>query len=173
MNIYLVGYMGSGKTTVGKKLARSLKYEFVDLDHYIEQKSGKKISEILEKEEDSLFRKLEYIALINTTTKKQAVIATGGGTPCYGSNMELINKNGVSVYLKMEPGSLYNRLVHAKDERPLLAGKSEEEMRSFIKDHLGVRQPYYNQANITIDAHNLDPHRIMELAMNLKNNYLR
>ncbi|MEZ5082052.1 MAG: shikimate kinase [Bacteroidales bacterium] len=152
MRIYLVGYMGSGKTTLGKKLANEFKYKHVDLDKNIENKYHITIPDIFHRFDEKTFRKLEHESLKETLTSDNIVISTGGGTPCFYDNMEIINKHGVSVYIKMTPDSLLKRLLKAKKKRPLIQKKSPEEIKEFIEQQLDLREPFYNQAHYTIQG---------------------
>lgn len=156
MLIYLIGYMGSGKTTVGKKLAVRLGYSFLDLDKKIENKYKISIPDLFTKYDEDIFRKLEQETLHDTINLTNTVISTGGGTPCFYNNMELINKHGLSVYLKMHPKSLCDRLIKSKKKRPLIANKSPKEIMDHITNHLSEREFYYNQSTMTIKGESLD-----------------
>lgn len=140
--------MGSGKTTVGKKLARSLSLSFIDLDSYIENKYRKTISELFDDQGEDGFRKLERKALSEVSHIEDAIISTGGGAPCFFDNMEVMNKAGITVYIHAEPEELAARLMASKTVRPLIAGKSIEELVPFINDHLAKREEFYNKAKI-------------------------
>jgi len=154
MNIYLMGYMGAGKTTIGKLLARHIGYDFVDYDQYIIKKENKSISEIFEDKGEIYFRKIEasYLKEILQETNTKKIVALGGGTPCYGNNLQDIKDSGVlSIYLNVPVAQLTNRLWDAKSERPVIAEqKSKEELEEFVRKHLFERGFYYNQASITI-----------------------
>lgn len=156
MLIYLTGYMGSGKTTAGLKLAVKLGYTFADLDVMIENRFRISISQFFEKYGEAAFRKAEREVLMETTSFTDTVIATGGGTPCYLDNMDLINLNGISVYIKMPESAILQRLTNAKKKRPLLAGKSDEEIRAFISRQMAVREPYYMKSCLVTDGIDLD-----------------
>jgi len=156
MLIYLIGYMGSGKTTVGRKLAAKLGYSFHDLDKQIEHKFKITIPDLFAKYDEGAFRKIEKETLLDTFTLSNTVISTGGGTPCFFDNMEMINKHGLSVYLKMHPKSLYERLIKSKKKRPLIADKPPDEILDHITNHLSEREFYYNQAKMTIKGESLD-----------------
>ncbi len=149
------GYMGSGKTTVGSQLARELKAEFSDLDQEIERAEGLTIPEMFIRKGEVYFRKAEArelgIQLQNTTGLK--VLATGGGTPCYGTNLEEMRRaTGRIFYLKYSPSELAGRLQQEKDSRPLIRDLEGEELIEYIAKHLFERQTYYNQANHIIEA---------------------
>jgi shikimate kinase len=116
--IFIVGYMGSGKSTAGKKLASKLGFEFIDLDHYIENEFGQTVPEIFKTKGENEFRAMEHNALKKLVLKENVVISCGGGTPCYYGNMELMNNHGTTIYLKMSAETLAHRLLNAKDNRP-------------------------------------------------------
>lgn len=154
MRIFLIGMMGSGKTTLGRQLADRLQVAFVDLDEYIEQKEQNTISQIFENHGPAHFRELERQALEAVVYEHtDVVIATGGGTPCFYDNMSFINKHGKSIFLKAPEEEIFHRL-RASDlnSRPLLAGKSNEELKDFISKTLEQRQPFYEQATLILHA---------------------
>jgi shikimate kinase len=156
MNIILIGYMGSGKSAVGKKLSDVLSFGYIDLDDYIQQKEGKTIAGIFKNRGEIYFRKIEskYLnEVIGTNTN--SVISLGGGTPCYGHNMDLIKntENASSVYLKASISSLSERLILEKDQRPLISHiENKEQLNEFIGKHLFERSPYYSQSEITVNT---------------------
>lgn len=152
--VYIIGFMGCGKTTIGKLLARKLQYQFVDLDKRIEMMEGKSISELFKQYGEDGFRLLEKKHLELTTSLQKTVISCGGGTPCFFYNMKTINEHGFSVYLEMNGTSLFSRLRNSKAERPLINGKTDAELKSFIADKLIERLPYYKQAHVTVNALN-------------------
>lgn len=163
MRIYLIGYMGSGKTTIGKKLAKALNYEHLDLDHTIENKYHITIPDIFHRFDEKTFRQLEQETLKETLSSDKIVISTGGGTPCFYDNLEFINKNGISVYIKMQPESLLKRLLEAKKKRPLILKKSTDEIKEFIGKQLDMREEFYSQANYTIEGVSLDINDLVSL----------
>ncbi|MFV5686418.1 shikimate kinase [Flavobacterium sp. GB2R13] len=146
--IVLLGYMGCGKSTIANKLSKIIEIPFVDLDKKIEEKINLSINAIFEKYGEIYFRKLEhevFVELLNSPDN--LIIGLGGGTPCYANNHELLKSDNVtSVYLKASIETLFNRLNHNKSKRPLIADKSEDEMKEFIAKHLFDRSFYYNQA---------------------------
>ncbi len=167
--IFLIGYMGSGKSTAGKKLAAKLQVDFVDLDKFIETESGQPITAIFAEKGENEFRALENNALKKLVNESHdRVIACGGGTPCYYGNMELMNNHGITIYLKMSADALASRLVNAKDKRPLLENKTEEELRNFITEHLEKREDIYHQAQYIIKGKNLDVDEMVEFVASLK-----
>ncbi|HEX5001402.1 MAG TPA: shikimate kinase [Bacteroidia bacterium] len=155
MMIFLIGFMGSGKTTVGKRLAKALAMEFVDLDELVEQSSGKSITQLFEAGEKS-FRVKETAVLKKTSSLQNVIVATGGGTPCFNENMTWMNRHGITIYIKMSTGSLYRRLSQAKEERPLVAGKKGDELKSFVEKVVAEREKYYIKALYTVKGEDLD-----------------
>lgn len=154
--IVLVGFMGSGKTTLGKKLANKLGYAFFDLDELIEEQEKLSISEIFSKQGENYFRTVEQKILNDKLdTNQPLVLSVGGGTPCFFDNMEFINKQATSIYLKYNAGMLYSRLSSAKAKRPLLTEKSDEELKDFIKKTLSEREGFYNQSKIVVESNNI------------------
>jgi len=145
--IFLVGFMGSGKSTFGKKLANKLGYEFVDLDAWIEKDLGKSIPQLFENEGENAFRELEKQALEQVLEQTNVVISTGGGTPCYFDNMQKIVSAGLTIYLKLGARELTARLLDSKTERPLVIGKSPEALYAFVQEKLEEREPFYTQAH--------------------------
>ena len=119
MRIFLIGFMGCGKSSIGEELAKSLNYSFLDLDHYIEKNEDARIVDIFNEKGEDEFRKIEHTYLKNIVLFNNTVIATGGGTPCYFNNMEIIKHNGVSIYLKYNADTLSLRLFKNKNQRPL------------------------------------------------------
>ena len=163
--IYLTGFMGSGKTTFGRMLARALNRDFLDLDHLIENQKGASVSELFSKHGEDGFRALEHKALLSTQDMKNAIIATGGGAPCFQNNMDFMNRYGLTIYLKVSPEVLAKRLLPARDHRPLIAGKSESELLDFIRTKLSEREPWYNKAQIIADTSGLSPHDTLRIVI--------
>lgn len=149
--IILVGFMGSGKTTLGKKLAKQLGYQFMDADDTIEKLHGATIQEIFAQSGEAHFRKLEREFIAGLGETDNVVLATGGGMPCYGDNMELLNKVGTTFYLKRPVGELAQRLVNAKRVRPLIQGKNHEELIAFINVLLPQRELFYLRSDYTLE----------------------
>lgn len=159
MNIVLVGYMGSGKSTIARNLAHRLDLQMIDLDDYISDNEQLSISEIFETKGEIYFRKLENKLLHKIiTTEKNFVLAVGGGTPCYANNMDLINMHTSSYYLSGSLQTLNDRLIHEKYYRPLIKDLKDDQLLEFIAKHLFERRPYYEQAlhRITIDSKSSD-----------------
>ncbi|MDO4958601.1 MAG: shikimate kinase [Prevotellaceae bacterium] len=150
--IILIGYMGAGKTTIGKELAKDLGLPFYDLDWYIESRMRKKISEIFAERGEEGFRVIERNMLHEVAEFEDVVISCGGGTPCFFDNMEYMNENSDVIYLKATPEVLYNHLQMGKSVRPLIANKSKEELLDFIKEQLAYREQFYLKANHILDV---------------------
>ncbi len=168
-NIYLIGFMGSGKSTFGKKLAAALQFHFIDLDKKIEKQTGKTILEIFDESSEDIFRKIESKVLNNLNTKN-SVIACGGGTPCFFQNMDTIKKDGISVYLKMPVKTIKDRLNRSHKKRPLLQNLSKDRLDIEIPQMLDYRSYYYHQADIIIDSLHI---QAKQLAAYLSENYSR
>jgi shikimate kinase len=146
--VYLIGYMGAGKTTITKLLADEFHLPYYDTDQEIEKKEKRSVSEIFKKDGELHFRMLETELL--KTIKQNSIIACGGGLPIHNNNMELINSKGISIYLKASNNCLFNRLKNEKQSRPLIDKKTDEELEVFIKNELQKRGPFYNLAIHTI-----------------------
>lgn len=169
MIITLLGYMGSGKSTIGRKLASILDYEFIDLDHYITEKENLSISEIFNTKGEIYFRKKENHYLKDIISRNEnIVLSLGGGTPCYANNMDVLNSNNIiAFYLKLTPINLVDRLFDEKENRPLISHiKTKEALQEFIAIHLFERQNYYNLASNTIKTDGLSIKEIVEKIIN-------
>lgn len=153
--IFLIGFMGSGKTTLGSRLARSLGYQFVDMDQLIVETAGMSIPEIFREHGESMFRKWEGKILDELSAREKVVISTGGGAPCHGDMMERMKQAGTTIYIQLPVSTLKERLLKSRTERPLLKGKSEEELEHFISTLLEERTPYYAKAHYSVDGVNL------------------
>jgi len=163
MRIYLVGYMGCGKSTIGRKIADLLGISFVDLDKYIEERYFKTIPAIFAEEGEAGFREKERLSLNEVSQFENVVVGTGGGAPCFFDNMEVMNNNGVTIYIAPDTDVLAARLIKSKTERPLIAGKSIEELVVFIDNALLKRAPFYEKAKIIIRGeNNLDPQLVID-----------
>ncbi len=154
--IFLVGYMGVGKTTLGKRLAKALDLTFVDLDAYIEQRMHQRVSELFAQYGEAGFREIEQRLLQEVSDFDNIVLATGGGAPCFYDNMEVMNRSGVTIFLDASPQTLWKRLKTSHNKRPLIQNKSDEELLNFINDSLSQRVPYYTQAQLHFVADRLD-----------------
>ena len=165
--IFLFGYMGAGKTVIGKSLSKSIKYEFYDLDNFIEMGEKKKISEIFNDHNEVYFRNLENKYLRALSQKKEKkVISLGGGTPCFENNIEIITNtpDSTSIYLKASVKSLINRLKNGKTKRPIISHlKSDDDLKDFINKHLFERSFYYQKADIKVTTDDLEINQIIKL----------
>lgn len=154
--VYLVGFMGAGKSTVGKKLGELLGYKTLDLDDAFEKKYKITIKSFFQKYDETLFRILESRILDTTFDMDNVIISSGGGTPCFHNNINKMNTNGITVYLKMSVPSLVDRLQHAKRPRPLLPDKKSYSLKEFTTIKLKERSPDYERAHITVKAEDID-----------------
>ena len=148
MRIYFIGFMGAGKTRLGKQLALLMNFSFIDLDQLITQQEGQSINEIFETQGEIYFRQLERDILFQTTQYKNTIISTGGGTPCFHNNMEWINKQGISIFLDVDEIVLCNRLWIGRHKRPLISKIPKEGLALFIRKKMQTRLPFYNQSHI-------------------------
>jgi shikimate kinase len=155
--------MGSGKSTAGKGLAKKLGYQFIDLDEEIVKTHSKSITEIFETEGEQKFRELEKEELHKTTMYTNAVISAGGGTPCFFDNMDWMNENGTTVYLRMDPDELFSRLAIAREERPLIKDLSDKQLRDFITINVNKREVFYLKAKHTVRGFDLKIRALQEL----------
>ena len=161
--IFLIGFMGSGKSTHGSKLARKLGYDFVDMDHLIEETAGMTIPTIFHELGEEVFRKWELDIVHERCKREQVVISTGGGAPCHNQIIRIMNDHGVTVYIKLPPDALKNRLLKSKTERPLIKGRSETELLQYITELLSKREPFYFQARYIVEGVNLEVQTLVEL----------
>ena len=169
-SIIIIGYMGAGKTTVGKALAKDLGVMFYDLDWYIESRMRKTVKQIFDEVGEEGFRKIEHNMLHEVAEFENVVVSCGGGTPCFFDNMDYMNGHGQTVFLDVHPDILFNRLRVATHQRPILQGKTDEELRAFIVDALDKRAPFYLQARYRFDAGRLESRRqIAESVQQLRN----
>ena len=156
IRIFLTGYMGAGKTTLGKAFARKLNLPFVDLDWYMEERFHKTVGELFVERGEAGFRELEKNMLHEVGAFEDVVISTGGGAPCFFDNMDFMNRNGKTVFLNVHPDVLFRRLRVAKQQRPILQGKQEDELKEFIIRALEKRTPFYSQAQYVFNADELE-----------------
>jgi shikimate kinase len=163
MRIFLIGFMGSGKSTMGRALAASLNLTFIDLDTYLEERYFRTIPQIFAEEGEENFRKKERKVLEEVSLFDQVIVATGGGAPCFFDNMELMNNSGFCIFLDVDTDSLIYRLTHARVERPLIKGKTTEELRQFIGELMQKRRPFYEKARYILKGKEILPAQITEI----------
>ncbi len=168
MKIFIIGFMGSGKSYVGKQLAQLLDYLYVDTDNLIENTEGVAIAELFDAKGEAAFRQIESNALKGLSKWDNIIVATGGGAPCFHDNMKFINHSGITVYLKTDPNLLLERLKSEAEKRPLLRGRSEAELLAFINSKVTERAVFYEQADIIIHQKSNEqniPQAILEAIM--------
>ena len=165
IRIIIIGYMGAGKTTVGKALSKELGIPFYDLDWYIESRMHKTVAQLFAERGEEGFRKVERNMLHEVAEFEDVVISCGGGTPCFFGNMEYLNQQGETVYLKADPEVLYGHLLMGKTVRPLLVGKSKEELLAFIREQLEKREPFYTKAKHTLDVSLMDNYEKIKISV--------
>lgn len=165
VRIIIIGYMGAGKTTVGKALANSLQLPFYDLDWYIEGRMRKTVAQLFAERGEEGFRQVERNMLHEVAEFEDVVISCGGGTPCFFDNMEYLNAQGETIYLKATPEVLYKHLQMGKTVRPLLRDKTPQETLDFINSQLAHREPFYNKAHHTLDVNLLDSYEKINVSV--------
>ena len=161
--VFLIGFMTAGKTKTGKQLAKLLKRPFIDLDRVIEEKEKKSISEIFCERGENDFRKLEADTLLALDLSLNAVVATGGGTPCFHDNMNWMNENGISVWLQISVDAVMKRIAESKKPRPLLANLQGDELKKFVKAKMTEREKFYSQAHIQLSTEGVSLQHLKEL----------
>ena len=164
--IILIGYMGAGKTTVGKALSKELNIPFYDLDWYIESRRRKTVPQLFAEVGEAGFREIERSMLHEVAEFEDVIISCGGGTPCFFDNMAYMNQQGQVVYLQASPEVLHGHLLMGKTERPLLKNKSKEELLDFIKVQLKQREPYYTQAQFTLNVDLMENYEKIQITVN-------
>jgi shikimate kinase len=155
MKIFLIGFMGSGKTFWGKKWAQQYHLDFYDLDEVIEKDQEKTVAKIFEKNGEAQFRLIEATALKTFSKKDNFILACGGGTACFNDNMKWMNENGTTVYLSATPQYIYQRVLEEKDKRPLISKINQGELLFFIEQKLKERESFYSQAKIILPVQEL------------------
>ncbi len=163
--VIIIGYMGAGKTTVGKQLAKELKIPFYDLDWYIETRMRKTVKQIFDERGEEGFRRIEHNMLHEVAEFENVIISCGGGTPCFFDNMDYMNQQGDTIYLKAEPDILHKHLQMGKGVRPLLLNKTPEEVRLFIREQLEKREPFYMKAKHVIDVNLMDTYDKIQICV--------
>lgn len=162
MLVFLIGYMGCGKSSIGKPLARRLGMSFVDMDTEVEKQCGMSVGDLFACRGETHFREVEREVLSRLSRLENTVVATGGGTPCYYDNMEVMNRKGVTVYFKLSPQKLVSRLIYGKSKRPLLRDKTDEELLEFVTDALAKREETYEKAKLIISCDALSDDYVAE-----------
>jgi len=163
--IIILGYMGAGKTTIGKALSKEINIPFYDLDWYIESRMRKTVKQIFDEKGEEGFRKSEHTMLHEVAEFENVIISCGGGTPCFFDNMDYMNQQGETIYLKATPEVLYGHLKMGKTVRPLLLNKTPEEVQVFIKEQLKAREPYYSKAKYTLDVNLMDNYEKIKISV--------
>lgn len=153
--IFLVGYMGAGKTTIGKVLSKLIGLTFIDLDYYIEGRFRKTVAQLFAERGEEGFRSIERNMLHEVAEFEDVLISTGGGTPCFFDNMEFMNQQGTTIYLQVSVDELASRLEVCKHTRPVLKNRTGEELKAFVAESLSGRLPFYQKASIVFDANEL------------------
>jgi shikimate kinase len=154
--IFLVGFMGAGKTTLGKALARHTGLSFIDTDRFIERRYHRRISEIFSSRGEDYFRTVEHAVLREISEFENIIVSTGGGLPCFNDNMKLMNETGITVFLDVPPGELASRLQTSRTARPVLQGRTGEELAAFVEESLSAREKFYKQSKILFDMKSAD-----------------
>ncbi len=164
--IYLVGYMGAGKTTAAKRIANRLGWDVADTDAMFEEKYRISVHDFFDKYDEPLFRKLESQVLKSTENMEHTVVSTGGGLACFFDNMEWMNAHGLTVFMRISPEAAADRILHSKRKRPLTENKTEAELADYIRQHYAERLPYYEQARVTVKAEDLDLENLIKTIEN-------
>lgn len=163
--IILIGYMGAGKTTIGNALARELGMPFYDLDWYIESRMRKTVKQIFDERGEDGFRVIERNMLHEVAEFENIVVSCGGGTPCFFDNIDYLNQQGETVYLKCTPEVLHKHLSMGKTVRPLLLNKTPEQVKTYIEEQLQVREPFYSKAKHTVDVTLMDNYEKIKISV--------
>lgn len=153
--IFLVGYMGAGKTTIGKVLSKFIGLTFIDLDYYIEGRFRKTVAQLFAERGEEGFRSIERNMLHEVAEFEDVLVSTGGGTPCFFDNMEFMNQQGTTIYLQVSVDELASRLELCKHTRPVLKNRTGDELKAFVAESLSGRLPFYQKATIVFDANEL------------------
>lgn len=168
MRVFLIGFMGSGKSKKGRKLAAQLGFDFVDMDEWVEKQAGKSIPEIFQEMGEDYFRTLEFEALLKISQKSNVVVSTGGGSPCYFNAIDKMNETGISIYLKGSPAFLRERLLESKKKRPLIENLNAEALLNYIEAKLTERSQVYQKATYTVEALGLRTKELFDIVLEAK-----
>ncbi len=169
MRIFIIGFKSSGKTTIGKKLAGKLNMDFIDLDAYIEEKTGRTVPDIFTEEGEQEFRNIEWASLVEISKKDNIIISTGGGAPCWCDNMNLMLKKGETIYLRLDNDTLVSRLKDATIDRPIVKNKTDEELRHYVDQLKNNCEHHYLRARHVLEGKNL---KLGELVTYVRTNIL-
>lgn len=161
--IYLIGFMGSGKTTTGMQLAEYLGWLFIDLDKKVEEYAQKSIAEIFSLNGEEYFRSLETKILRNVGSDSDTVVSTGGGTPCQSNNMDFMLETGLTIYLKLTPEQLKARLSGSENTRPLIKDLDEKNLLTFIRGKLAEREKYYTRSHLVVEESDLEMSKLITI----------
>lgn len=157
--LYIIGYMGCGKTTFGRALSEATGIRFIDLDHLIEERHNATVREIFDTKGEAEFRRIERDMLRETAELEDVIVSCGGGTPCFFDNVAFMNEHGTTLWLEATHECLFSRLVRKREKRPLLAGRTDDEIRDIISSQLEARSPFYSQAAIRWQGDSLEDRR--------------
>ena len=163
MKLFLIGYMGAGKTTLGKPLAQRLQLPFIDMDAVLEEKEQKSITRLFEELGEAGFREKERDTLQKHTFPENFVMATGGGAPCFFDNMDWMNREGITMYLRARPEEIARRLEHEREQRPLLRQIKKEELAEVIGQRIIIREKFYMQAQLVVENNNLTVEQLLKV----------
>lgn len=166
--VFLIGFMGSGKTTTGRQLAENLLYNFADLDMLVEEQEGLPITEIFARKGEDYFRCAETAVLESLLERKKLVVACGGGTPCFHDNMKKMKSAGITIYLKLSPALLAGRLSGEHSARPLVAGMQGDDLKNHVRKLLAGREGWYRQSDLVYDAGNFCLDELTRLVTSLR-----
>lgn len=169
MRVFLIGFMGCGKSTVGKKLATKMELDFIDLDDEVVNQMGFSIQDAFALKGEGFFREQEALALKRYQNTKNVIISVGGGTPCFGDNMRTMLEAGIVVYIKMNKKELNHRLSQNRGNRPLLLSLNENELEAYINTTLDNREKHYNQADIVVLGKDFNGKKYRQLIEEIEN----
>lgn len=174
MRLYLIGYMGCGKSTIGRKIARYAHLRFVDTDSLVEQREQATVADVITYHGEEYFRGVEHSVLQSTAEEDDLVVSTGGGLPVWGDNMARIGELGVSIYLRRSPQNIISRLSpYGRQKRPKFRGLNDEQLLAFMTSHMAEREPIYSQADITIECDTMTDNEIIDLILSKIKNLKR
>jgi shikimate kinase len=170
IRIFLIGYMGAGKTTLGRALAREMQVSFIDLDWYIEERFHKTVRQLFEERGEDGFREIEKKMLHEVAEFENVIVATGGGLATWQDNIERMNDVGVTIYLRRSPANIMSRLSdYGREKRPMFRGKSDAELLDFMTQHMALREPYYAKSHLTLECDGISDDDAVEKIVNYIN----